>query len=431
MTMFRFPLLNPRIPALLLCLWPGAGLAQTVPDALADDVRFSVLADFMASADLDLARDNAPLTIFAPTDEAFARLPEGVVDRLGAAGGADDLRDVLSLHVVPGGPFGSQNIPVEMQTLSGDRLAATYTSGALTLRIAPPDGTETLQPVVTARAANEARVVFGDVPGGERGVVHGIDRVLLPPDFSLESAGSGAESAAPTANDSSGQNADGDFVADIAEVDTGDTVALPKAEDNATPSATDTSDAGAAPTDEGGKVVTVTIRGAAEGEGPSGDECRTKAGDIVTLPAPDAPAPAEQTAENEPRAGTDTAPAASQGGSAHGGGATDDRSTASQSGDGGGAAEDGRAIDLTDARVSVTDLLGQPVRAADGTARGTVGDFLVSLSGARVQTLVIEIEDGLFGLGDPETQRVDVRDVSVDPVDGAVVLDKGAVEGAE
>lgn len=84
-------------------------------------------------------------------------------------------------------PHASDDLPVEMRTLADaeglGRLVTTCSLGELTLQVAPPEGTEELSGLLRTRAANEARVVLGRVAAGAGVIVHGIDRVLLPPGY--------------------------------------------------------------------------------------------------------------------------------------------------------------------------------------------------------------------------------------------------------
>jgi uncharacterized surface protein with fasciclin (FAS1) repeats len=101
--------------------------------------------------------DGGPYTVFAPSDEAFAKLPDGVVDSLLAS--PQTLANVLSYHLVPG------------------RLTAAEVA---TRRWAPTLQGEDL-PVSNNGAVHVdgARVVSGDIQA-TNGLIHVIDRVLLP-----------------------------------------------------------------------------------------------------------------------------------------------------------------------------------------------------------------------------------------------------------
>jgi len=98
-----------------------------------------------------------PFTVFAPTDEAFAKLPEGTVE--GLLKDTEKLKAVLLYHVVSG--------TVMAKDVAGIRSAKTLQGGEVK--------------VTTANGVmiNNARVVTADV-GASNGVIHVIDTVLLP-----------------------------------------------------------------------------------------------------------------------------------------------------------------------------------------------------------------------------------------------------------
>merc|ERR1712151_690161 len=110
-----------------------------------------------------------PFTVFAPTNEAFAALPNGTLSKLLKPGNKKELVDILTYHVVPGNYslYNAFNTPQTLKTVEGKLLQATkytYKSG---LRVGP--SSEDLKKVIAADyfATN--------------GVVHIIDGVLIPP----------------------------------------------------------------------------------------------------------------------------------------------------------------------------------------------------------------------------------------------------------
>src|SRR5690349_17576003 len=105
----------------------------------------------------DVLRHEGPYTVFAPSDEAFAKLPDGAVQSLLAT--PDTLADVVGYHLVPGRiTAGDIAGRISAETLQGEDLAISN-NGAIRI-----DG---------------ARLVSGDVKASN-GVIHIIDRVLLP-----------------------------------------------------------------------------------------------------------------------------------------------------------------------------------------------------------------------------------------------------------
>jgi uncharacterized surface protein with fasciclin (FAS1) repeats len=125
----------------------------------------TLLAAVEAAGLVDVLSDGGPYTIFAPTDEAFAALPEGTVEALvaNAQEGGTQLADILKLHVVAG---------ETLSTALSDGLEVTTLNGALTVTIA--DGT-----VSVGNAEGSATVVNADILASD-GVIHVIDAVLMP-----------------------------------------------------------------------------------------------------------------------------------------------------------------------------------------------------------------------------------------------------------
>ncbi|MCB9513585.1 MAG: fasciclin domain-containing protein [Candidatus Latescibacteria bacterium] len=119
---------------------------------------FSTLATAVEAAGLtDVLAGEGPFTVFAPTDEAFAKLPEGALDKLLAD--PEALREVLLYHVVPGKVTAAQVV----------KLKSAETASGKSLAISAKDG-------VTVAGA---KVTATDVMASN-GVIHVIDSVMLP-----------------------------------------------------------------------------------------------------------------------------------------------------------------------------------------------------------------------------------------------------------
>lgn len=95
----------------LLGLPSGGAVAQTPPEAIATDPRFTTFSAAIDAAGFADEMNEAPLTVFAPTDEAFARLPEAVADGVTAPNNAGATRELLSLHMVADGPVRGRRHP--------------------------------------------------------------------------------------------------------------------------------------------------------------------------------------------------------------------------------------------------------------------------------------------------------------------------------
>ena len=140
---------------------PEPMLSDIVDTAVADG-RFTTLVAAVQAAELvDTLKGEGPFTVFAPTDDAFAALPEGTLDSLLLPENKQALTDILLYHVV-----------------SGKVMAADVT--ALT------SATTVLGKDVTVKVdmgnvyINDAQVIITDI-ATSNGVIHVIDAVLLPP----------------------------------------------------------------------------------------------------------------------------------------------------------------------------------------------------------------------------------------------------------
>jgi uncharacterized surface protein with fasciclin (FAS1) repeats len=166
-----------RVLAVVTCLAIGVSSAvfagghkKAAPPAASADIvdvavsagSFTTLVAALQAADLVGAlQGDGPFTVFAPTDAAFAALPDGTVDSLLKPENKEQLQAVLLYHVVPG-----QVMSVD---LSGTVNAETL-QGATVEIVASSSG-------VTVNGAN---VVSADVVASN-GVIHVVDAVLLPP----------------------------------------------------------------------------------------------------------------------------------------------------------------------------------------------------------------------------------------------------------
>ncbi|MEL7258242.1 MAG: fasciclin domain-containing protein [Pseudomonadota bacterium] len=138
----------------------GSSYKKDIVDTAVEAGSFTTLVAAVQAADLvDTLKGEGPFTVFAPTDEAFAALPEGTVEDLLKPENKDKLTAILTYHVVPG--------KVMSTDLSDGMTAATAQGGDVT--IGTTDG-------VTVNGAN---VVNADIEASN-GVIHVIDGVILP-----------------------------------------------------------------------------------------------------------------------------------------------------------------------------------------------------------------------------------------------------------
>lgn len=132
-----------------------------IVDVAVEAGQFNTLAAALTAADLvETLKSDGPFTVFAPTDEAFAALPEGTVESLLKPENRDQLVAVLTYHVVPGKVTASDVVKLsEATTVNGSNVAIQVADG--TVRI------------------NDATVVATDIEASN-GVIHVIDTVILP-----------------------------------------------------------------------------------------------------------------------------------------------------------------------------------------------------------------------------------------------------------
>jgi uncharacterized surface protein with fasciclin (FAS1) repeats len=121
---------------------------------------FNTLVQAVQEAGLvETLSGEGPFTVFAPTDEAFAALPEGTLDALLAD--EEALRAVLTYHVVAGEYMASDVIQMEsLTTVQGEDISILVTDGNVMV--------------------NNANVTQTDIEASN-GVIHVIDQVILPP----------------------------------------------------------------------------------------------------------------------------------------------------------------------------------------------------------------------------------------------------------
>ena len=135
------------------------GHAKDIVDTAVDAGSFTTLVAAVEAAGLvDTLKGEGPFTVFAPTDDAFAALPEGTVE--GLLADPDALAAILTYHVVAG--------KVMSTDLSDGMMAATVNGAEITI------GTE------GGVTVNGANVVTADIEA-TNGVIHVIDAVILPP----------------------------------------------------------------------------------------------------------------------------------------------------------------------------------------------------------------------------------------------------------
>ncbi|MGR3762092.1 fasciclin domain-containing protein [Roseobacteraceae bacterium NS-SX3] len=138
----------------------AGGHAKDIVDTAADAGSFSTLLAAAEAAGLvETLKGEGPFTVFAPTDDAFAALPEGTVEELLKPENKEKLTAILTYHVVAG------------KVMSGD-----LTDG---MKAATVEGSEITIDLDNGVMVDEATVTTADVEA-ENGVIHVIDKVIMP-----------------------------------------------------------------------------------------------------------------------------------------------------------------------------------------------------------------------------------------------------------
>ncbi len=152
----------------------------TVLEVAEEQGSFNTLTQAIEAADLEATLNGeGPYTVFAPTDEAFAALPEGTVEELLKPENKAALTQLLTYHVIPGEVTSAQLSSGDVQTVEGTPV--------------------TIQADGAAVRVNEAQVVQPDVLASN-GVIHVVDQVILPSDIQSQVEGGASEQPAPAAN---------------------------------------------------------------------------------------------------------------------------------------------------------------------------------------------------------------------------------------
>lgn len=132
--------------------------AADIVNTAIDAGNFKTLVAALKAADLvDTLKGPGPFTVFAPTDEAFAKIPKAKLDAL--LKDKARLTKVLTYHLVPGKVMAMDVKPGKVKTVEGESL--TITDKDKVLRV------------------NNAKILKADI-AADNGVIHSIDTVLMP-----------------------------------------------------------------------------------------------------------------------------------------------------------------------------------------------------------------------------------------------------------
>ncbi len=154
------------IPAVVLILTAGVAFADSCGSHDSKDIvdtaiaagSFNTLVTAVKEAGLvDTLKSDGPFTVFAPTDEAFAKLPEGTIEAL--LQDKEALTNVLTYHVVPGKVMANDVVKLaSAKTVQGQSISIDTSSGVM---------------------VDNANVIKTDIETSN-GVIHVIDSVILP-----------------------------------------------------------------------------------------------------------------------------------------------------------------------------------------------------------------------------------------------------------
>ena len=139
-------------------------MKKDIVDTAVEAGSFNTLVAAVKAAELvDTLKGEGPFTVFAPTDDAFAKLPEGTLDELLKPENKEKLQAILTYHVVAGKVMAADVVGLE---------SATTVQGA-DIAIEVKDGEVILN--------GASKVVTTDIETSN-GVIHVIDSVILPPE---------------------------------------------------------------------------------------------------------------------------------------------------------------------------------------------------------------------------------------------------------
>ena len=140
----------------------ASGKSADIVDTAIAAGSFSTLVTAIKAAGLvDTLKGPGPFTVFAPTDEAFAKLPPGTLESLLKKENKDQLTAILTYHVVPGEVMAADAASLkEAKTVNGKTVRVSTSSGKIMI--------------------NNATVTGADV-AASNGVIHVINSVMLPP----------------------------------------------------------------------------------------------------------------------------------------------------------------------------------------------------------------------------------------------------------
>ena len=136
---------------------------KDIVDTAVEAGQFKTLAAALEAAGLvSTLKGAGPFTVFAPTDEAFAELPAGTVENLLKPENKQQLTEILTYHVVPGKVMAADVVGIdEAKSVNGKMIDVEVDGGSVKV--------------------NDAAVTAADI-AASNGVIHIIDKVIMPPE---------------------------------------------------------------------------------------------------------------------------------------------------------------------------------------------------------------------------------------------------------
>ena len=153
----------------------NAVIAQTksiVETAIETEATSTLVAAVKAAELVEVLSSDGPFTVFAPTNDAFTKLPEGTVSTLLKPENKSTLQNILKYHVIAG-KFNAKDVVGLIQKNNGTATIKTVSGG--TLKAMMKDGAV----YIKDENGNTAKVIMADL-NQTNGVIHVIDSVVLP-----------------------------------------------------------------------------------------------------------------------------------------------------------------------------------------------------------------------------------------------------------
>src|SRR5690242_2560251 len=153
-----------RLAAIALFMAPATVYAaeKDIVETATNAGQFKTLAAALSAANLlTTLKGSGPFTVFAPTDQAFAKLPPGTVDSLLKRDNRNQLAAILTYHVVPGKVTSADVAKLnDVKTVNGKPIHVSVDGDTVKI--------------------NDAKVIKPDI-SASNGVIHVIDTVIMPP----------------------------------------------------------------------------------------------------------------------------------------------------------------------------------------------------------------------------------------------------------